>query len=103
MIAYIVIEQQWEDSLISKQHIVNEIALYLVLFIAIACGLPLAPAAVSPLGLVLISLLLVTIVFNLIIISYVSVAHLRLYFKRHFHKKIQRNTDEISKATTELE
>ena len=83
MIGYIIIEQQWEDSLIARQHIVNEIALYLILTIVIICSIPLPASAMSPLGWVLISIVLVTLVFNLAIIAYSSIVHLILYYKRY--------------------
>lgn len=75
MLAYTLIEQQWEDSLIMLQHVVNEVALYLILLIALTCGFPLPPAVVGGLGWTMISTVLVTVVFNLGIISYIAVNH----------------------------
>lgn len=50
MIAYVIVEQQWEDSLIARQHVFNEVALYIVLTGATICGLPIAPAALGIIG-----------------------------------------------------
>ena len=85
-IGYVIIEQQWEDSLISRQHIVNEIALYLVLTIVIISGLPLAASVTSLLGWVLILIVLITIVFNLAIIASSSTMYFILYYKRYRHR-----------------
>ena len=88
MIGFVIVEQPWEDSIITMQHIFNEIVLYLILLIVIICGLPLSPNAVGPAGWVLILLVLTTVVFNLAIIAYATIMHLTLFAKRH-HKKIK--------------
>ena len=79
MLCYIIVEQQWEDSLIARQHFINEMALYLILLLVIACGLPIPPSFLSPIGWTIISLVLVTIVFNLAIIAYSSCLYFLLY------------------------
>jgi len=85
-IAYVIVEQQWEDSLIGRQQVFNEIALYLILVIATVCALPLAPAALSPIGWTLILIVLTTVVVNLVIIAYFTFPFLIRYLKRNRNK-----------------
>ena len=67
----------------TMQHIVNEIALYSILAIALICSLPVEPSHQSKLGLAIITIVLVSIVFNLAIMAYVSATYLVLYCRRH--------------------
>ena len=90
VLCFTVVEQQWEDHIISRQHIVNEVALYLVLLIALTCALPIAPGVASALGWCIISIVLVTVVFNLGIIAYCTLGHLKRFTKRH-RKKFSRS------------
>lgn len=86
MLAFIIVERQWEDSLISWQHVVNEVALYLLLLSALASALPLSAALVSPLGWFMIGLVMATLIVNEVIMAYYVSVHLRLLFRRHQHK-----------------
>lgn len=88
MLAFIIVEKQWEESVISLQHVVNEIALYLILLSVIGSSLPIASAAVSPLGWFMIVVFLATLIFNMVIIVYLAILHLRMYLKRHRRKFI---------------
>ena len=88
MLAYIIVEKQWEDSIISWQHLINEIALYLVLIAVVASSLPLSSGMVSPVGWYMIVLFLLTLIFNMVIIAYLAISHLRLLIKRHRHRLI---------------
>ena len=83
MLAFIIVEKQWQESVISWQHIVNEVALYLVLLAVIASSLPIGSAAIFPLGWFMIIVFLATLIFNMIIIAYFTILHLRLFLKRH--------------------
>ena len=83
MLAFIIVERQWEDSLISWQHVVNEVALYLLLLSALASALPLSAALVSPLGWFMIGLVMATLIVNEVIMAYYVAVHLRLLFRRH--------------------
>ena len=82
MIAFIIVEKQWEDSLIAWQHVVNEVGLYLILLAVLACALPLSGVLVSPLGWYMIAVFLATLIFNLVIMAYYVQAHLRQVFRR---------------------
>lgn len=84
VLAYTFIEQQWEDSLIAAQHIVNEIALYLILLVVLTCNIPLVPAASNLLSWSIIFGVLATLVFNMVIIATSAI--------RHFKEKARRNT-----------
>ena len=86
MIAFIAVEQQWEDSLIARQHIVNEVALYLVLMLATMFALPMPAGMLSPLGWALIFIVLALLVFNAVIIAYFAITHASLFSKRHKHR-----------------
>lgn len=83
MLGYVLVEQQWEDQLIARQHIVNEVALYFILLLVMMCALPLAPSMLSPIGWAIISLTIAIQVFNLAIIFVTSAYHLILYQKRN--------------------
>ena len=98
MIAFIIVEKQWEDSLIAWQHVVNEVGLYLILLAALACALPLSGVLVSPLGWYMIAVFLATLIFNLVIMAYYVQAHLRQVFRRCMNKY---GTKKKVKATEE--
>lgn len=70
MLAYVIVEKQWEDSLISWQHIFNEVALYLVLLAVIGSTLPIFSEVVSPVGWFMITVFISILIFNLIIIAF---------------------------------
>ena len=42
VISFVILEKPWKDSFIAKQHIFNEIALYMIFSAAIACTLPIS-------------------------------------------------------------
>ena len=86
MLIYIIVEKQWEESVISCQHVLNEIALYLVLVSVVASSLPIVGAAVSPLGWFMIIVFLLTLIFNMVIIAYCTILHVRMFLKRHRRK-----------------
>ena len=85
MIAFIMVEKQWEDSLIAWQHVINEVALYLLLLAAITSALPLPGALISSLGWFMIVIFLATLIFNIVILAYYVTVHLRLLCKRYRH------------------
>ena len=83
VIAFVIVEQQWEDTLIAWQHVINEVALYLILMLTLACALPLPLSAVSPIGWLIIGLTLSIVTFNLGVIAFYTLTHGRLYVKRN--------------------
>lgn len=86
MLIYIIVEKQWEESVISCQHVLNEISLYLVLIAVVASSLPIVGAAVSPLGWFMIIVFLLTLIFNMVTIAYCTILHVRMFLKRHRRK-----------------
>ena len=96
MICFIIVEQQWEDSLIATQHIINEVALYLILMIVTMFALPLSASAQSSIGWLLISIVIATLVFNMAIIGYYSVFHFTLFMRRH-RKRINNIVDILTR------
>jgi len=92
MIGYILVEQQWEESLISRQHIVNEIALYLVVLIAFVSSAPLPVVAIGLLGWSLIAIVISTVVFNILVITYSFCIHGKktIRNKRRRHRRRRR-------------
>ena len=95
MIAYVIVEKQWEDSLIAKQHIANEIALYLILVFATVCTLTLAPAALSPIGWTLICIFFTFLVVNFVFIAYYTFCYLRMYIRKQIRKMSRKMNNKI--------
>ena len=57
VIVFVIIAKPWKDSFILRQHIINEIALYMVFNAAIVCSLPMSIEISTYLGWVLIYLI----------------------------------------------
>lgn len=87
LIAFTIIEKQWNDQMMLKMHLVNEISLYLILLIAIVSSLPLHTEAVSPVGWSIIALTMSNLLFNVSTIVILTSQHGRLYLKRIRNKK----------------
>ena len=87
LVAFTISEKQWNDSVMLKMHLVNEIALYVILLMAIVSSLPLHTAAVSPVGWSIIALTMSTLLFNVFVIVILTSQHGRLYLKRIRNKK----------------
>lgn len=90
MVAYVIIEQQWEESIIARQHIFNEVALYMILLVALVCAIPLPALASALLGWTVISMVLATMLFNLVIIAYTLVIHCKKNLRVKQHKRRRR-------------
>ena len=82
VIAFVVIEKPWKDSFIAKQHIMNEIALYVIFNAAIACSLPMSAEMSTYLGWVMIYLIQAVVAINIVIIGYSTSFHTKLFIKR---------------------
>lgn len=88
MLALVFNSAQWEDSIINQQHVVNEIAFYLVLLhVIVFVGLSPAPAAATVLGWTLISTLLATIIYNIIVMIYCALMYLKLASRRVYNRR----------------
>ena len=93
MLALVFNSAQWEDSIINQQHVVNEIAFYLVLLqVVIFVGLSPAPFAATALGWTLIGTLLVTIIYNIIVLIYCSLQYIKLASSRVYNRRHQLKT-----------
>ena len=73
MIGFIILEKQWQDEVILFQHILNEIALYLILIFVLVCAISIPAHATILLGWSIVIMALATITFNMIIIAYIAV------------------------------
>ena len=88
VLAFVLSETQWEDSIINQQHIVNEIALYIVLcHVVIFCGLTPTAASASIVGWSTIGVLLTTIIYNIAVILYCSIRYLKLGSLRLYRRR----------------
>lgn len=91
VVAYVIVEQPWEESLIARQHIVNEVALYLVLLVALVCAILLPALASTILGWTVISVVLATLIYNLVVIAYTFVMHCRQNLRvKQYKRRVRR-------------
>ena len=82
VILFVIIEKPWKDSFIARQHIFNEIALYMILCAAISCSLPMSSEMSTYLGWVMIYLIQAVMTTNFVIIAYSTISHTKLFIKR---------------------
>ena len=82
VIAFVVIEKPWKDSFIAKQHILNEIALYMIFSAVISCSMPMSSEVSTYLGWTMIYLIQAVVAMNLVAIAYSTSAHTKLFIKR---------------------
>ena len=88
MLSFVFTEAQWEDSIINQQHVINEIAFYLVLLHVVSfVGLTPAPATTAILGWSLIATLLATIAYNIGMLIYLSLRYFKMTFKRWWNRR----------------
>ena len=102
MIAFVVVEKQWEDSLIARQHVFNEVALYVVLLGATVCALPIAPGALALIGWFLVSTVLITVVVNLVVIAYYMANHLLRVKKRGLCRHARRKSRSLVHSSSSV-
>ena len=88
-LSFTLVEKQWQDSLISYQHIFNETCLYLMLILlALFTGPPIGAQLGSLLGWWMIVLVILTCIVNIVIILYYAIKFLKIWFRNAY---IQRN------------
>ena len=88
MLAFVLSEAQWEDSIINKQHVINELAFYLVLLhIVVFVGLSPSTSTAAILGWSIIVIVLATIFYNVSVLIYCSICHFKLVFKRFWNRR----------------
>ena len=88
MLALVFTTSQWEDLIINQQHVINEVAFYVVLLhMTVFVGLTPSSAATIFLGWTLIASLLAIIIYNIIILIYCALQYLRLASKRVYNRR----------------
>ena len=88
MLSFVFTEAQWEDSIINQQHVINEIAFYLILLHVVSfVGLDPTPATTIILGWSLISTLLLNIAYNIGVLIYLSLRYFKMTFKHWWYRR----------------
>lgn len=84
MMAFVLVESQWEDTLINVQHFVNEIFFYLLCTsLMLFSGITKDSQQLLSLGWLTICVVCSMIIFNTIVILYDTFAHIKLVCKRY--------------------
>ena len=97
LLAYAVVERQWEDALTNQQHIVNETVFYVCLVLLVLfCDVSVDRDSHQLLGWVLIGLIMALILYNLLVIGFVTVRFGRRQLLLCNYKKGQRRGNKVA-------
>ena len=80
----IVLEAEWEESLMNQMHFVNEFGFYLLLcFLVCFCGLVHDETENNDIGRMMIGLICLLIAYNIGVIFYDMLHYLKLHARRY--------------------
>ena len=99
ILAFTVVERQWEDPLIMKQHLANEFCLYFILLATLGSALPLNSHESSTLGWSILCFTFLALTLNVIVIAKFAVKQCKRAIKLFRYRLGQRLTYQTKRAT----
>ena len=95
VLAYSIHEQQWDESQIATQHLVNESTLYLILLATLCCNIPLVPDAVDMLTWSIIFLVILSLIYNMVCVALSAIRHYKDLARYRALKRIRKKNRKV--------